>query len=346
MGIERAGDRAGKGLSVQDEQTSLEKVSAFLKAEALSRKKFLIASHINPEGDALGSSIALSMALRALGGGDENTRIYNRDGVPEYLRFLPGQAKVSSEVPDDTRDFVLVLLDCNNPDRAALKGVPFSKTLVIDHHEVETPSGDLNWVEPGAPAAGLMVYRLIKSLGMGLTRDMAVNLYTAISTDTGNFRYQNTTAEALNASAELVSAGAEPGTIAENVYETWSDGRFNLLCLALQSFERINGAAIMTITQEMFRKTGTTIEDIENFTSFPRLLREVRAAALVTELPDGVIRVSLRSKGDIDVRRVAEKFGGGGHRNAAGCRIGGMKKLPDARRELFKAILEAFRKPE
>ena len=309
--------------------------------------RFLVASHINPEGDALGSTLALVAALRALG---KEAIAYNRDGTPEQFRFLPGWEGIRNVLPGRPGDFTLVLVDCQTHARAALEGAGFLKTLVVDHHEpdIRKPgetAADIIWIEPSSPAAGLMVYDLIKALGVEIDRWMAENLYTAIATDTGSFRYANTTAGALDAAAALVRAGARPDEISRNVYETWTEKKMRLLCLVLQTLELRDGAAIMSVEAGMFKATGTGVEDTDNFTSFPRLLKDAQVAALLSEIEGGLIRGSLRSKGGVDVRLIARKFGGGGHINAAGFRTSaGENGLAGIREELFKAIAETSRK--
>ncbi len=311
-----------------------ELVRAFLEEDG-----FLLATHINPEGDALGSTLALYDALRQLG---KKARVYDRDPVPEIYKFLPGWHGLDCRIPVNTGELALVLIDCGNPDRAALKGVRFRKGFVIDHHETEAGFGDIVWVEPHAPAAGLMVFELLKSLGVKITREMALNLYTAISTDTGVFRYENTTAEALEASAELVRLGAQPALVAGNVYESWRPGRMRLLALALQTLDIRDGIAVISISKEMLEATGTTIEDTDNFTSFPRMIAGMRASGVFMEVEDGMVRASLRSKGILDVRAIAEGFGGGGHRNAAGFRVNA--GLNEAKELFFRAAVEAVPK--
>ncbi|MDA8388186.1 MAG: bifunctional oligoribonuclease/PAP phosphatase NrnA [Nitrospiraceae bacterium] len=315
-----------------------------------ANRRFLVASHINPEGDALGSTLALAGALRALG---KEALSYNRDGTPEPFRFLPGWEDIRNVLPGRPMDFTLVLVDCSTPSRAALEGVSFARTVVIDHHELDVlkPGGsapaDIMWVAPSSPAAGMMVYGLIKALGVEIDPAMATSLYTAVSTDTGSFRYSNATAEAFETAAALVRAGAEPDRISQDVYETWTEKKMRLLCLSLQNLELRDGAAIMSVESGMFRATGTDAGDTDNFTSFPRLLRDAQVAVVLSEVEGGLIRGSLRSKGRVDVRLVARKFGGGGHIKAAGFRISaGENGLPKLREDLFKAIAEASRKKE
>lgn len=294
---------------------------------------FLIATHVNPEGDALGSSIALAMALEAMG---KTALVYDRDSTTDLYSFLPGSERVMNSVSSlDTGGLSLVLIDCNTPRRAALDGMPFLHTAVIDHHETEGAFGEVKWIEPEVPATGIMVYRLLKDLGTEITRDIAVNLYAAIMVDTGAFRYRNTTPESLRAASELAEAGADPGLIAESVYESWSKGRFRLLCGAISSLEIVEDVAIMVVTREMFRSTGTKAQDTENFSNFPRMMGEIKLSAFFREEEEDVWRVSLRSKGGVNAAKIAEGFRGGGHRNAAGYSFEG--DIETAKEKLIQA---------
>lgn len=291
------------------------KLLSFLKKE----DKFFIATHVNPEGDALGSSIALSMALESLG---KKTLLYEKDTVPHFYYYLPGHEKFMSSIPPSIQDeWPLVLLDCNSMERAGITGVNFRYSLVIDHHETESTFGDIRWIEPEAAATGIMVFSIIKKLGLPITRDIAVNLYSAIAIDTGTFRYSNTTADVLRVSAELIEAGAHPASIASNLYETWSRKRFKLLLMVLQDIEIKNNIAFTCVTQEMFRKTGTAPEDTETFSGFPRRMKDITISAFFREISKNSWKVSLRSRGDVNVATIATYFQGGGHKNAAGYRI-------------------------
>ena len=289
-------------------------ISAFKK-----ERSFLLATHVNPDGDALGSCLALAEALAALG---KKVFLYDRDPVPESYRFLPGhrrfQATTSKASGNEAR---LVLLDCNSPERADLDGTAFKKSAVIDHHETESDYGDIRWVERKAAATGLMVFYLIKALGIPLTRTMATNLYTAIAVDTGTFRYSNTSPVVFSAAAEIVKAGASPGTISEHLYERWKKNRFDLLNLSLRTLEINDGIALLHVTKDMFRETGTAEADTENFANVPRIIDSVMISTLIKEIGSGQWKVSMRSKGRVNVARIAEAFGGGGHRNAAGFRM-------------------------
>ena len=280
---------------------------------------FLIAAHVDPDGDAIGSALALSVALESMG---KKTFVFSRDPVPKYFRFLAGFEKFSSSLKDIVKeDPVLILLDCNTPARAAVEGYRFRKSIVIDHHETEKDFGDIRWIDHRAAATGLMIYYLLKALLITLTQDIAVNLYTAISVDTGTFRYSNTSAEVLRVSAGLVEAGADPNLIAVNLYESWDYKRFRLLVMALNTLEVRNRVAVIHVTQKMFKETATRSEDTEHFSNFPRMIGAIKMAVLLRELDNGEWKASLRSRGLVNVARIAEKFGGGGHNNAAGFKI-------------------------
>ncbi len=295
---------------------------------------FLIATHINPDGDAIGSSLALGEALESVG---KKIFLYDRDPVPRYYRFLPGHRKFSTDLKKALKaDATLILLDCNSPERAALGAVSFRKTIVIDHHETERDFGDIRWVERDAAATGMLINALIPALDLKITPSMATNLYTAIAVDTGTFRYSNTTAEVLHAAAELVRAGAEPNRISEHLYETWDYGRFRLFLMVMNTLEKKDGVAIVHVTAAMFRETGTAAEDTENFANLPRSINEVKVSALFRETGSGEWKASLRSKGAANVARIAEQFGGGGHRNAAGFRIKG--DFDTVKKTLLKAL--------
>ncbi len=306
------------------------KLLTFLKGE----NRFFIATHINPEGDAIGSSLALSMALESIG---KKTVLYDRDPIPEFYRFLPGHERfINSISPLITSHLPLILLDCNSLERAGLDGLSFEYSAVIDHHETETGFGDVRWVKPEAAATGMMVFYLIKELGVKITGEMAMNLYSAVAGDTGTFRYGNTTAEVLKVSAELIEAGASPAYISNSLYEVWSEKRFALLIMALNTLEIRDNVAITVVTKEMYEKTGAGPEDTENFSNFPRMMRDIKISAFFREIGDNYWKVSLRSKGDINVARIATLSEGGGHKNAAGCKI--KANLKSAKASLLKAV--------
>jgi len=293
---------------------------AVLKKETV----FLIATHFSPDGDAIGSALALSSALETMG---KEVHVYNKDRVPELYKYMPGHKRFRSGLKNAfAKNPVLVLLDCNSPERAALEQCSFRRSVVIDHHQTETDFGDIRWVVPGAAATGYMIFSLIKAMGVSITRDIATNLYTAIAVDTGTFRYSNTSPEVLSGCAELINAGADPSHIAECLYDRWEKNRFELLVMTLNNLEIKNDVAMMYITKKMFQQTGTSSEDTENFSNFPRQVRTVKISAIFRDIGGGFWKASLRSKGNVDVAKIAELYGGGGHRNAAGFKTRGSLK--------------------
>lgn len=300
---------------------------------------FVIATHLNPDGDALGSALALAAGIRQTG---RSALVYDRDGVIPGLEFLPGSGEILSSLAGiETAGMDLIVLDCNKPERAGVLGTPFRRTLVIDHHVTEAEFGDVRWIDPAEPATGLMVHRLLADLGVAVTRDIATDIYSAIAVDTGTFRYPCTTGETVAAAAALIDAGADPSWVADRLYNNWSPARFRLLVEFLGSADIRGAVCVTTITLEMFARTCTTHADTENFVNFPLMVEDIRLSAAMRETAPGSWRVSLRSKGDCDVSGVAERFGGGGHRNASGCTIEGT----EAKALLAAAIDELALRP-
>ncbi len=305
-------------------------------------QRFFIASHINPEGDAVGSALALAMGLRSLG---KETKVFLKDGLPEVYEFIPGKDLIESRLDRDyMKDSVFVIVDCNEPKRVGLKDeeIVAQKTVVIDHHETRKDFGDIKWVIPDSPATGVMIYYLLKALEVKFTPEIATNLYVAIAVDTGTFRYGNTTSEVLRIGAELIDLGAEPGYIAEKVYESWPTNRFNLLCEMLNTLEiEKNGnltVAITTITEDMFKRTHTTIEDTDDFSNFARMLRDVDVSVMLRQDGPNKWKGSMRGKGRVNLAQVAKALGGGGHHDAAGFNIEGTLDEVKARlKEALKA---------
>jgi phosphoesterase RecJ-like protein len=309
---------------------SMKDIMAYIEAN----NDFFIATHLNPDGDALGSALALHFTLQAMG---KRSQVYNRDGVPSAYAFLPRcDCTLRGELNGTAENLSLILLDCNIPERAGLEGIEFKNAAVIDHHATERDFGSPRWVDPGNPATGLMIFRLIRALDIELTADMAINLYAAMAVDTGTFRFPSTTSETLRAAADLLDAGASPGEISERLYQDWSSERFSLLLRNLSSVIIHGAVALTVIPVEMFASTKTTPADTENFVNFPLIIMDVRISALMREVESRLWRVSLRSKGNADVSKVAESFDGGGHVNAAGCTIRG--DLEEVKQKLIATL--------
>lgn len=282
---------------------------------------FLITTHISPDADGLGSANALSMLLKVLG---KKTTLLIKDTLPKQYLFLPEISNFKS-LKDHNKSENLILVDCNNISRTGLddiiKPTDFHKIAVIDHHEISNSFGDIPWIASESPATGMMIYYLIKNLGVKLTPAMAINLYAAVAFDTGNFRYENTTPDVFRVVADLAEAGARPHAIYSSLFEKWSINRLKLLLSVLSTIELEDGFAMAVVTKDMLKQAASNEDDSESFVSFPRILDGIKVSLLIIEIDNNYFRVSLRAKGTIDVSMIAKEFGGGGHKNAAGFRI-------------------------
>jgi bifunctional oligoribonuclease and PAP phosphatase NrnA len=304
--------------------------------------KFLIVSHASPDGDALGSSLALCRYLKAIG---KDVTVYNCDGVPDSLAFLPGVDQITSELASDATFDVSFMLDCAqrkriSDDFAALAGT--GRVVCIDHHVLENVEADVSLIDSDAASAGEVVFRLIEKAGFAVDADIAQCIYTTLVVDTGFFKYSNTTATVLGLAARLVDFGASPWTVAKHLEESYPLSRWKLLNGSLSSLEI--GAkgryAHMEITQQMLSDTGAQLEFSDEFASYPRSIKGVEVAALFRETDQGIIKVSLRSKDIVDVAKLARLFGGGGHARAAGFRVKG--SLDEAKSKVADAVAKLF----
>jgi phosphoesterase RecJ-like protein len=282
-----------------------------------------VVSHVNPEGDAIGSVLAAVLALRGAG---KRTGAFNADPAPPGLQHLPGVAELRREVPRDRPFACYLVLDTADLPRTGglLDGRPRDAVVLnVDHHPGNTRFGDVNWVEPGASSAGEMVYRLLREMALPILPDVAANLYAAILTDTGGFRYGNTTAESLRVAAELVTAGAVPETIAQGLVANRDPREWRLLSEVLAGLTVTAGGRVawIEVTAAARQRAGVGLEVTEDFIQYPRNLAGVRLAVAFKEISADEVRVSLRSYGEVDAARLAGAFGGGGHRNAAGCTV-------------------------
>ncbi|MDH3976252.1 MAG: bifunctional oligoribonuclease/PAP phosphatase NrnA [Deltaproteobacteria bacterium] len=300
-------------------------------------ERILIASHLNPDGDAIGSSLALALALKKM---NKDVFVYNRDGVPYQFEHLPGAEMVATSLDSEKPFDSAVVLDCSELERV---GKDFSsmvatkKWINIDHHLTNEYFADITLIDKDACSTGYLVFNVLKALPVELDKAIADNIYTTIIVDTGSFRYSNATNEAFIAAGELVSLGVSPWEISNKVYENQPLGRMKLLSLVLDSLRvSENGkVASLVVTKEMMSATGTGHEETDGFVNYARSIEGVEVAFLVREITSSEYKISYRSKGLINVASVARSFGGGGHRNAAGCVMEG--SLEEARKAAFYA---------
>ncbi|HUN65558.1 MAG TPA: bifunctional oligoribonuclease/PAP phosphatase NrnA [Bacteroidota bacterium] len=293
-----------------------------------SASRLVLTTHVNPDGDGIGSELALAAALRSPG---KQISILNHNETPPQYTWLDPDRSIVGFSPEKHADLIrtadlIAVIDTNQPGR--LRSLePFvlkspAKILIIDHHLGPDPFANHYLIDEEATSTGEIVYRILTELGTFMTTEIATALYTAIMTDTGSFRYPRTDREIHRIAGELLAAGADPSTAFSNVYEQWTPGRMRLLGEMLDSMRTTPDGRIAWVicTREMFRTTGTSEVETDNFTTYPMSVRGVVLGILFNELTDGV-KISFRSKGSIPVNLLAAEFGGGGHLNAAGARL-------------------------
>lgn len=315
-----------------------------LKDLVARHERFLISSHSNPDGDAIGSELALMRLLRMAG---KSAQIWNFHPTPGAYRALPGSATIhiGAEPPAGfPGDFdCAVVLECPTLDRTGLAdSLSRLPLLNIDHHLGNSGYGVAHWVDTSAPAVGVMVARLARDLGIAIDPATADCLLLALVSDTGGFRFSNSTPDAFEAAALLVREGAQPERVSQWLNESQPEGAVRLLGEMLATLELHAGGRIATVhlTQEMFARAGAAPGDSEGLVDTPRTIEGVGAVALLRELGPGQWKASLRSRGSVDVQAVAMRRGGGGHRNAAGCKLEG--EIEVLRRELVAELAAAL----
>ena len=306
-------------------------------------KRFLITGHRNPDGDALGSALGLALALDAQG---KEARVVMRDAWSSAYTKMPGISRVAvaDSLPSDWPAGwdALLTMECPEADRAGWPNLLAGAVMNVDHHPGNTRYGTVNLVDLPAAAVGEMIAGLLDLLGWPLTKDIATNLWVSLVSDTGSFRYSNTTPRALALGARLVAAGAEPGPVNEFLFEAAPLSSLRLEALVLGTLELHAGGTVATVElpRRFFEETGAKESDTEGLVNRARGIEGVQAAALLREGDSGEIRCSLRSKGVVDIRSVAARHAGGGHRNASGCRMKGT--LASAKAALVPEIAAAI----
>lgn len=301
-------------------------------------KNFLITSHIRLDGDALGSELALCLLLSALG---KKALVYNQDATPAHYRFLPAAESIVQELGDVEQYDAAFILDCSELERVgdqAAKIGTIQKLINIDHHISNGGFSRIRMLDPQASSTGELIFRLIKEMGHPLTKDICSNLYAAIITDTGGFRYSNTRRETFLAAASLVENGADPQWISEHIYESDPPAKLKLLAKTMEtlSFDPERKIGSLVVTRKALAETGASLEMTEGFVDIPRTVQGVSIAVLYTQIDENYFKLSIRSKGKVNVEKIAKQFGGGGHVNAAACRIEG--SIEEVKRKIREAV--------
>jgi len=299
--------------------------------EIRARRRFIVTSHARPDGDGIGSALACGEILRVMG---KDAEVVMHDGVPRIYQNLPFADRVvqADAVPASAfsdalsgafSDYAVILLECDSIKRTLLDGLEKCFLINIDHHASGRNFANVNWIDSTVMATAELVYRLARLACVPVDRDIATCLYTALMTDTGSFMFEGTNEHTFTVARELVLAGADPALCARHIYFGHSTAKLRLLGAALSNLHREGPLAWIWVTQEQMQRFGAREEDCEGLVNYALSMADVQVAIFFRELPDHRYRISLRSKGEVNVSSVAEHFGGGGHKCASGCSIDG-----------------------
>lgn len=315
-------------------------MSASEIAQALKeRQSFILASHARPDGDAIGSQLALGLALRGLG---KQVRLVCKDPVPAPYRDFPGVKDIEFTARVDGPADAVVMLECSDLTRPGIQGLEPYFVINVDHHLGNAMYGDENWFDGGAAACAEMVADIIDALGVEWTADIATHIFLGIATDTGSFHHGPISARTFEVCRRVASAGVDPAALSQRIFDSFGIGRVKLMGAMLGQMELLHKGrlALLEFDDALLERCGATIDDTEGLVNLPLGASEVSAVALFKRQRDGSTRVSLRSKGDVDVRSVSGLWGGGGHKNAAGLTLTG--DFPAQKPALVSALIRAI----
>ncbi len=287
-----------------------------------ARQRFIISSHSRPDGDSIGSQLAMAFALRSLG---KQVRVVNADAASGPLMAFTGVSDIEIAQQVDGAFDAAIIMECGDLARTGVAGLERSFVINIDHHPGNTGYGQINWFDPTAAACAEMVYELVKALGVPVSLEIATHIYLGILTDTGSFHYSAISTRTFDICRDMLVAGVDPVLVARNVYDSNNMGRLKLFGAVLNAMQLdpTGRIAIVYVDHEMARAAGGTYEDTEGLVNLPLTVKEIQAVLFFKQVEGDDYRVSLRSKGDVDIGAVAAEFGGGGHKNAAGCTVSG-----------------------
>ncbi len=304
-----------------------------------NKQNFAITTHARPDGDGIGSSLGLCWLLRSLG---KTVEVIASDGIPVAYRQLPGADEIRKVSEIDKNYDAVFVIECSDVTRPHIKNLENQFIVNIDHHATCQHFGSINWIDATASAVGEMIYNLCKAIGGRITKEIAECVYLALVTDTGSFHFPNTTDRTLKVASELVKVGVKPAKISEAVYNSYPWSRIELMRQVLATVKRSESGKVawMRQTLDMKKSSGAVDGDNNGFVNIPLAAKEVEAVVYMREVEPNFYRVSLRSKDGLNVARIAEQFGGGGHKNAAGCRLEG--DWNKAESKIVSAVVEAI----
>lgn len=305
-------------------------------------KKIMVATHENPDGDGIGSVIALGIGLKQL---KKKVTLYMKDPVPKIYRFLKGSDQIVNVLPAGEKFDVTFIIDLGEIERVGEDFVKFpgrGVTISLDHHIKGDHNADLNFCLPKQAASGEVIFKVLKALKCKINRPMATGMFTAMVTDTGSFKYSNTTQETFAIAAELMKQKVDVWQVALNCYETFTRARMELFKLVMNTMvvHESGKIAWITLLKNDFARTGASSEDAEGFISYPRAVEGVEVAISYKEVEENLFKVSLRSKLYVDVAAIAQGFGGGGHMRASGCKLKGT--LAEIQKTMLDKVLAAI----
>jgi phosphoesterase RecJ-like protein len=308
--------------------------------EIRKRQRFVLSSHVRPDGDAIGSQLAMAFALWQLG---KEVRLVNCDQAPAPMMVFPGVSRIEVAGRIDDPGDAVIVMECGDLTRTGVDGFERGFVINIDHHLGNSNYGALNWFDGTAAACGEMVFELIAELGVPLTPDIATHIYVAILTDTGSFHYSSISPRTFDICRQCVEAGIDPPAIAGAIFDSNSLGRLKLFGAVLSKMEldATGRVATVYVDLKLAQECGGTYEDTEGIVNLPLTVKEIEAVAFFKEAGPDDWRVSMRSKGEIDVNAVAKEFGGGGHKNASGCSArGSFRELKQIFQDKLLAAIE------
>lgn len=287
-----------------------------------AKQRFVLSSHSRPDGDAIGSQLAMAYALRRLG---KDVRLVNGDAAPPPLMAFPGVRDIEISPTFEGETDAVLVMECGDLGRTGVSGFERHFVVNIDHHPGNRGYGQVNWFDSSASACGEMVFDIIQALGVRFTPDIATHIYLAILTDTGSFHYSNITPRTFGICGMMLDAGVDPVQVARTVYDSNNMGRLKLFgsVLSAMQIDPSGRIAALYLDHEMARAAGGTYEDTEGLINLPLTVKEILAVVFFKQVEGNEYRVSMRSKGNVDIGAVAKEFGGGGHKNAAGCGVNG-----------------------
>jgi bifunctional oligoribonuclease and PAP phosphatase NrnA len=310
-----------------------------IRDEILRRQRFLLTSHARPDGDSIGSQLAMAYALEALG---KQVRLVNADAAPEHYFEFPGVDRIEIASQTETDADAVIVMECSDLIRTGVAGLDGHFIINIDHHAGNRMYGQINWFDESAAACGEMVFDIIKALGVPLSPEIATHIYLAILTDTGSFHHSNITPRTFEICRQAVEAGVNPTIMARRVYDSNSFGKLKLIGALLDEMQLVDGGrlAVLRLDDAVLAACGCTQNDTEGIINLPLTAREIQAVVFFKAVASGDVRVSMRSKYDVDVRLVAGEHGGGGHKNAAGFTVPG--PLAEVRPHIIARLVAAI----